>query len=249
MIIMLMATLLIMPSWYHVSAASFLNSLRRRTASLIYIGDNIVDLGDERGESSAGIGVGVIGGGGGGGLLNSLVDQDQYAYSNTYNLNNNYGSADSIAYLNNHLSGRLNGQINRNFSSIYNDTYAFYIDKTGDDSRSESESGYYGDDDEARSIMMMIPTGTKSSSSSSSAAGAGITLGQSLFCHGSYVQCILLSSVMGVMIISTIVGNAFVIAAVILERNLQGVANYLIVSLAVADLTVAIMVILLNLIW
>lgn len=34
----------------------------------------------------------------------------------------------------------------------------------------------------------------------------------------------------------------FVIAAILLERNLQNVANYLIVSLAVADLMVACLV-------
>ena len=42
------------------------------------------------------------------------------------------------------------------------------------------------------------------------------------------------------MILSS--GNVFVIAAIILERNLQSVANYLILSLAVADLLVAVLV-------
>ena len=37
-------------------------------------------------------------------------------------------------------------------------------------------------------------------------------------------------------------GNIFVIAAIVLERNLQCVANYLILSLAVADLLVAVLV-------
>lgn len=37
-------------------------------------------------------------------------------------------------------------------------------------------------------------------------------------------------------------GNVFVIAAIILERNLQNVANYLVASLAVADLMVACLV-------
>ena len=37
-------------------------------------------------------------------------------------------------------------------------------------------------------------------------------------------------------------GNIFVIAAILLERNLQCVANYLILSLAVADLMVAVLV-------
>jgi len=39
-----------------------------------------------------------------------------------------------------------------------------------------------------------------------------------------------------------LLGNVFVIAAIILERNLQSVANYLILSLAVADLLVAVLV-------
>ena len=37
-------------------------------------------------------------------------------------------------------------------------------------------------------------------------------------------------------------GNVFVIVAIISERNLQSVANYLILSLAVADLLVAVLV-------
>lgn len=39
-----------------------------------------------------------------------------------------------------------------------------------------------------------------------------------------------------------VAGNVFVIAAIILERNLQNVANYLVASLAVADLFVACLV-------
>lgn len=39
-----------------------------------------------------------------------------------------------------------------------------------------------------------------------------------------------------------VAGNVFVIAAILLERNLQSVANYLILSLAVADLLVACLV-------
>nr|XP_053654872.1 5-hydroxytryptamine receptor-like [Cherax quadricarinatus] len=41
---------------------------------------------------------------------------------------------------------------------------------------------------------------------------------------------------------SSFAGNVFVIAAILLERNLQSVANYLILSLAVADLLVAALV-------
>ncbi|XP_066146197.1 5-hydroxytryptamine receptor-like isoform X1 [Euwallacea fornicatus] len=51
-----------------------------------------------------------------------------------------------------------------------------------------------------------------------------------------------LSIVLGLMILVTVIGNVFVIAAIVLERNLQNVANYLIVSLAMADLMVACLV-------
>ena len=66
---------------------------------------------------------------------------------------------------------------------------------------------------------------------------------ESTICANSIFQCISLSISLGLLIICTMVGNSFVIAAVILDRNLQmSVANYLIVSLASADLTVSIMV-------
>ncbi|OWF39387.1 5-hydroxytryptamine receptor-like [Mizuhopecten yessoensis] len=50
------------------------------------------------------------------------------------------------------------------------------------------------------------------------------------------------SIILGLMILATIIGNVFVIAAIILEKNLHNVANYLILSLAVADLMVATLV-------
>ncbi|XP_052809052.1 5-hydroxytryptamine receptor 1D-like [Mya arenaria] len=58
------------------------------------------------------------------------------------------------------------------------------------------------------------------------------------------VICIILS----VLILATIVGNVFVIAAILLERSLQGVSNYLILSLAVTDLLVAVCVMPLSLV-
>ncbi|KAL7736871.1 hypothetical protein ACLKA6_015704 [Drosophila palustris] len=56
------------------------------------------------------------------------------------------------------------------------------------------------------------------------------------------VKMIAMAVVLGLMILVTIIGNVFVIAAIILERNLQNVANYLVASLAVADLFVACLV-------
>ena len=59
--------------------------------------------------------------------------------------------------------------------------------------------------------------------------------------HGT-VHLLVTSVVLGVIILATIFGNVFVIAAIILERNLRNVANYLIASLAAADLMVAALV-------
>ncbi|XP_055381747.1 5-hydroxytryptamine receptor 2A isoform X2 [Condylostylus longicornis] len=56
------------------------------------------------------------------------------------------------------------------------------------------------------------------------------------------IQIAVTSIVLGLMILITVIGNVFVIAAIILERNLQNVANYLVASLAVADLFVACLV-------
>jgi len=53
---------------------------------------------------------------------------------------------------------------------------------------------------------------------------------------------ILTSLILGLMILTTVIGNVFVMAAILLDRHLQSVANYLILSLAVADLLVAILV-------
>ncbi|XP_046349993.1 5-hydroxytryptamine receptor-like [Haliotis rufescens] len=58
----------------------------------------------------------------------------------------------------------------------------------------------------------------------------------------SFEHLVITTTVLGLFILVTIIGNVFVIAAVILERNLHNVANYLILSLAVADLMVAVLV-------
>jgi len=57
-----------------------------------------------------------------------------------------------------------------------------------------------------------------------------------------FVVVFLTSVILGLMILTTIIGNIFVIAAIVVDRHLQIVANYLILSLAVADLLVAILV-------
>jgi len=54
----------------------------------------------------------------------------------------------------------------------------------------------------------------------------------------SLAHLLVASCTLGIIILMTIVGNVFVIAAIVLERNLRSVANYLIASLAVADLMV-----------
>jgi len=60
---------------------------------------------------------------------------------------------------------------------------------------------------------------------------------------GAMAELIGTLAVLGAVILTTVVGNALVIAAVVLERNLRShVANYLVASLAVADLLVALLV-------
>ncbi|XP_075237252.1 5-hydroxytryptamine receptor-like [Lycorma delicatula] len=57
-----------------------------------------------------------------------------------------------------------------------------------------------------------------------------------------FLAMIITAFILGLIILATVIGNVFVIAAILLERNLQSVANYLILSLAVADLLVACLV-------
>lgn len=73
--------------------------------------------------------------------------------------------------------------------------------------------------------------------------GSDVTTTVSLVIDGpriySIEHLVATSVVLGLMILCTIIGNVFVIAAIILEKNLHSVANYLILSLAVADCMVA----------
>ena len=56
------------------------------------------------------------------------------------------------------------------------------------------------------------------------------------------IYIVLSSLILGFLVLSTVIGNVFVIAAILLERNLRTVGNYLVLSLAVADLMVACLV-------
>lgn len=57
-----------------------------------------------------------------------------------------------------------------------------------------------------------------------------------------YIIVSLTSVLLGLMILMTVIGNVFVIAAICVDRNLRSVANYLVASLALADLMVACLV-------
>lgn len=52
----------------------------------------------------------------------------------------------------------------------------------------------------------------------------------------------LMASLIILLILSTAVGNLFVIVAILIERNLRTIGNYLVLSLAIADLLVACLV-------
>lgn len=53
---------------------------------------------------------------------------------------------------------------------------------------------------------------------------------------------ILISIILGLLILATIIGNIFVISAILIDKNLRTVGNYLVLSLAIADLMVACLV-------
>ncbi|XP_046908341.2 5-hydroxytryptamine receptor isoform X2 [Dermatophagoides farinae] len=59
------------------------------------------------------------------------------------------------------------------------------------------------------------------------------------FEDNTIVYILSVSLILGILTCLTIIGNVFVIAAIIMERNLRTTANYLVLSLAVADLMVA----------
>jgi len=52
----------------------------------------------------------------------------------------------------------------------------------------------------------------------------------------------LLASILIMLMLTTAVGNLFVIVAILIERNLRTIGNYLVLSLAIADLLVACLV-------
>ena len=56
------------------------------------------------------------------------------------------------------------------------------------------------------------------------------------------VITVIFGTLLAIVILCTVIGNVFVIAAILLERNLKNVGNYLVFSLAVADLMVACLV-------
>lgn len=56
------------------------------------------------------------------------------------------------------------------------------------------------------------------------------------------VTLIAISVILSTIVAATIVGNLFVILAILLDKNLQTTANQLVLSLAVADLMVACLV-------
>jgi hypothetical protein len=62
------------------------------------------------------------------------------------------------------------------------------------------------------------------------------------FDNKEMMYIIITSLILGFLTLLTVIGNVFVIAAILLERNLRTVGNYLVLSLAVADLMVACLV-------
>lgn len=53
---------------------------------------------------------------------------------------------------------------------------------------------------------------------------------------------LVIATILSTIVVCTFVGNLFVIVAILVDKNLQNTANQLVLSLAVADLTVACLV-------
>ncbi|XP_011196827.1 5-hydroxytryptamine receptor 2A [Zeugodacus cucurbitae] len=102
------------------------------------------------------------------------------------------------------------------------------------DTSGNGTSVLFGDDDDANGSDLML-NGSMVNLTSGNATASDEDFGELLRMGSTSV-------VLGLLILITIIGNVFVIAAIILERNLQNVANYLVASLAVADLFVACLV-------
>ncbi|XP_038107549.1 5-hydroxytryptamine receptor isoform X2 [Culex quinquefasciatus] len=93
--------------------------------------------------------------------------------------------------------------------------------------------------------MFLRPNGSLSGSDFGSENGSGggmVFDGEDMETTIYLIRVIVTAVVLGIVILATVIGNVFVIAAILLERNLQSVANHLILSLAVADLLVACLV-------
>ena len=58
----------------------------------------------------------------------------------------------------------------------------------------------------------------------------------------TFAEILIVSLALGCLILATIIGNIFVISAIVIEKNLKSVGNYLVLSLAVTDLMVACLV-------
>lgn len=92
------------------------------------------------------------------------------------------------------------------------------------------------------SVVDRMVTANVSASASASNASSTNYLGMMTEDPRETVYIVLTSTVLGLLILLTIIGNVFVIAAILFEKNLQSIGNYLVLSLAVADLMVAVLV-------
>lgn len=94
-------------------------------------------------------------------------------------------------------------------------------------------SGNFSDGSLAANVTVDL-NGTLVNVSSTDANGASDV--------GSIVFTVLLAVVLGAITLMTVIGNIFVICAIRMDRNLRTAQNYLVFSLAVADLMVSIFV-------
>ena len=148
-------------------------------------------------------------------------------------MSNNYDSNPKASFLNVSEFSLLNtSAIELTFVTNNNNSH----NMTAFSNTDNSMSGISGAD-----VLVLTHIFSNNNNSITDANSSVLTDGNQ-FIHNQMLYIVLTSLILGFLTLSTVIGNVFVIAAILLERNLRTVGNYLVLSLAVADLMVACLV-------
>src|SRR5690349_13005067 len=92
-----------------------------------------------------------------------------------------------------------------------------------------------------QSCSLVTPTNETSPGSHRNLETSARTEDSNTGIHGTLYICFTLFT-LSMIILATVIGNVMVVIAVVIEKNLRNVSNYLTASLAIADLMVALLV-------